>query len=498
MTPIDFFWRSVHRAPDRPAVFSSEGVLSYGELASRVRRRAAGLRKLDSSPGALICVGGDNSIEHLITLLAVLAADKVWVPLNPRNGDPELARIIEFTEAKLSLVDAPLAARLAGIAGVETFESADRREEDVAPGPSAVRPLGATQAVKFTGGTTGTPKGVQQTLRAWNTNIVTQVHEIGLKPHDRYLVAAPLTHGTSTYVLPTLAVGGALVFPSEPGAGGLLDAIAEHRATYSFGPPALISMLAAEQRRMPRALPSLRCLIAGGAAIRADQIADAQGAFGPVLAVTFGQTEAPQIAAWLPPEDMIGDRSLSAGRATLLTEIAILGENGERLETGDVGEIAIRGDLVMSGYLNAPEESAKVLADGWLRTGDIGTLDVDGYLFIRDRLRDIIITGGFNVFPSDVEAVLGNHPAVADCSVIGVADKKWGEAVHAAIQPSDPGNWNEASVIAAVKRALGPVKTPKAVHLFEQLPRSPVGKILKSAIRDEISARIAANENTDR
>lgn len=496
MNPIDFFWRSVRRAPDRPAVFSREGSLSYVELASRVRSRATGLREADPAPGSLICVGGDNSVEHLVTMLAVLAADKVWVPLNPRNGDPELVRIIEFTQAKCSLVDEPLAARLAGIAGVETFAAVDGREAGILA-PASTRPLGAAQAIKFTGGTTGTPKGVQQTLRAWNTNIVTQVHEIGLKPHDRYLVAAPLTHGTSTYVLPTLAVGGALVFPSEQGTGGLLDAIAERRATYSFGPPALISMLAAEQRRTPRALPSLRCLIAGGAAMRADQVAEAQAAFGPVLAVTFGQTEAPQIAAWLPSEDMVGERIMSAGRATLLTEIAIIGENGDLLAAGEEGEVAIRGDLVMSGYLNSSDETAKVLVDGWLRTGDVGMLDNEGYLFIRDRLRDIIITGGFNVFPSDVEAVLGNHPAVADCSVIGVADAKWGEAVHAAVQPSDPGNWNEASVIAAVKAALGPVKTPKAVHLFEQLPRSPVGKILKSAIRDEISARIAANENTD-
>ena len=497
MFPIDHFWRSVRRAPHRPAVISCDGAISYGDLAARVRRRAAGLLAAASVPGSTVGVGGDNGIEHLVSLLAVLAARKIWVPLNPRNGDPELARIVEFAGPAICLVDEALAGRLAATPGIALFADLDVDIDNGSPLPlpAAVPPLGATQAIKFTGGTTGTPKGVQQTYRAWNTNIVTQIHEIGLQQHDRYLVAAPLTHGTSTYILPLLAVGGALVFPGEGGAGPMLDAIAAHRATLSFGPPALIAMLGDEQRRAPRKIPSLRCLIAGGAAMRADQIAAAQAVFGPVIASTFGQTEAPQIAAWLAPDEMEGARALSTGRASLLTEIAILGPGGDPLAPGEAGEIAIRGDLVMSGYYKAPGQSAEVLVDGWLRTGEVGFLDTDGYLFIRDRLRDVIITGGFNVFPSDVEAVLGDHRDVADCSVIGIADAKWGEAVHAAVTPAHPGEWNPAPVLAAVRKALGPVKTPKAIHLFDRLPRSPVGKILKSAIRDEISARLAANEN---
>lgn len=497
MYPIDFFWRSVRHSPHRPAILGHGGPLTYAELADRVRRRASGLIAADPEPGTTVGVGGANSVEHLISLLAVLAAGKTWVPLNPRNGDPELRRIIEFAAPHIVLVDDALAARLAGIGNMHGFSALDAPSGSAPPAAYGARDLNEAQAIKFTGGTTGTPKGVQQTLRSWNANIITQIHEIGLQPHDRYLVSAPITHGTSTYMLPTLAVGGALVFPEANDAGAMLDAIAAYRATFSFGPPALLAMLADEQRRVPRIIPSLRCLIYGGAAMRADQIVDAQAAFGPVIAATFGQTEAPQIAAWLPPEDMNGDRLLSTGRASLLTQIAILDTEGRELPHGEQGEIAIRGDLVMSGYLHAPEESAKVLVDGWLRTGDVGILDADDYLFIRDRLRDVIITGGFNVFPSDVEAILGDQPAVADCSVIGIADPKWGEAVHAAIKPHDAARWDAAPVIAAVRAALGPVKTPKAIHLFDELPRSPVGKVLKSAIRDEIVARIAANENAD-
>jgi acyl-CoA synthetase (AMP-forming)/AMP-acid ligase II len=156
------------------------------------------------------------------------------------------------------------------------------------------------------------------------------------------------------------------------------------------------------------------------------------------------------------------------------------------LPPGEEGEIAVRGGLVMSGYLNAEEETRKTLVDGWLRTGDAGVFDERGFLFLRDRIRDVIITGGFNVYPGDVEVVLSGHPAVADCSVVGIPDDKWGEAVHAAVQLRVGASVHTDELIAFVKHELGSVKTPKAVHFFEELPRSAVGKVLKPAVRDAI------------
>ncbi|SAK76574.1 class I adenylate-forming enzyme family protein [Caballeronia ptereochthonis] len=492
MYPIDFLWRAVQRHPYRTAVVSPAGSLTFTALATEVLRRARALVTLDPQPRSRVCIGAANSVDHLLTLLAVLAAGKVWVPLNPRNGDPELQRIVEFVEPSLVLADDAMFDRLNGVATpvrrLGELASCSRDVSSVAFGPYApgTVSLEDAQAIKFTGGSTGQPKGVIQPLRAWNTNIATQIHELGLTPADRYLVAAPITHGTSTYMLPLLGAGGALIFPEHTKPAGLLDAASEHGATVFFAPPTLILALVEEQRRSPRELRALRYLVYGGAPMRPEQIRDAQSVFGPVVCTSFGQTEAPQIITFLPPAEMTGEYLTSVGRPTLLTRVAILDNEGYPLRPGEEGEIAVRGGLVMSGYLNAEEETRKTLVDGWLRTGDAGVFDERGYLFLRDRIRDVIITGGFNVYPGDVEVVLSNHPAVAECSVVGVPDAKWGEAVHAAVQLRPGMKVNSDELIALVKHELGSVKTPKHIHLFESLPRNAVGKITKPAVREAI------------
>jgi fatty-acyl-CoA synthase len=492
MYPIDFLWRAAHRHPNRTAVVSPAGNLTFTALADEVLRRAAALTRIDPHPRSRVCVGANNSVDHLLTLLAMLAAGKVWVPLNPRNGDPELRRIVDFVQPSLVLADEEMLERLAGVPvplrplGELTRHAGEAASVAFGPYSRGGVSVEDAQAIKFTGGTTGFPKGVIQPLRAWNTNIATQIYEFGFTPDDRYLVAAPITHGTSTYMLPLLGAGGALIFPERAKPDGLLDAASRHHATIFFAPPTLILALSEEQRRAPRALPGLRYLVYGGAPMRPEQIRDAQSAFGPVLCTTYGQTEAPQIVTFLPPAEMTGERLASLGRPTLLTRVAILDKAGQPLKPGEEGEIAVRGGLVMSGYLNAEEETRKTLVNGWLRTGDAGLFDERGYLFLRDRIRDVIITGGFNVYPGDVEVVLSSHPAVADCSVVGVPDEKWGEAVHAAVQLRPGMTVDEGALVAFVKSELGSVKTPKHVHLFETLPRSAVGKVLKPAVRELI------------
>ncbi|WP_449433538.1 AMP-binding protein [Pseudomonas putida] len=492
MYPINFLWRSAERFPHRIALIETSGSLTFRELANAVLARAAVLSALDPVPGSRVGIAAANSVEHLLALLAVMAAGKVWVPLNPRNGDPELRRIVEFAEPSLVLADQAMASRLAGITvrlelldvlrqpGAATFEPA------MGPNACAGVSLERAQAIKFTGGTTGTPKGVIQPLRAWNTNIVTQIHELGLTPEDRYLVAAPITHGTGTYMLPLLGAGGALVFPQASTPAALLDSAMQHRATIFFAPPTLIQSLAEEQRHAPRDLSSLRYLVYGGAPMRPEQICSAQAVFGPVLCTSYGQTEAPQIITFMPPHEMHGDKLASIGRPSLLTRVAIVDADGNPLPVGEEGEIAVRGDLVMGGYLNAEDETRQTLVNGWLRTGDAGVFDEEGFLYLRDRLRDVIITGGFNVYPSDVEVVLSSHPAVADCAVVGIEDPKWGEAVHAAVRLRSGMQANADELISLVKRELGSVKAPKHIHFFDTLPQSAVAKVLKPAVREAI------------
>ncbi|HVV92508.1 MAG TPA: AMP-binding protein [Hyphomicrobiales bacterium] len=499
MFPIEFFWRSVQRNPDRIAVIHPGGTLDFRTLAARVLRCAGRLVTLDPGLGSFVLVGAGDSLDHLVTILGVLAAGKVWIPLNPRNGDPELERIVEFVGGGLVMADHAMALRLAGCGRPVHPIGEDRSGEDaigsvpMGPTPRLAIPLDRPQAIKFTGGTTGAPKGVLQPLRTWNTNILNHLHHMRYTPDDRYLVAAALTHGTSTYMLPILASGGTIVFPATPRADGLLDAIAAHRATVFFAPPTLLLSLAEAQRRQPRDLASLRCVVYGGGPMRPEQIRDVQSILGPVVATCYGQTEASQMIAYLPPEEMTGDNLASVGRPTFMTQVTIAGPGGTVLGPGETGEIAVRGDLVMSGYFRAEEETRRVFADGWLRTGDSGRLDERGYLFLGDRIRDVIITGGFNVYPSDVETVLARYPAVLDAAVVGVPDAKWGEAVHAAVQLRAGHSLDAPDLLAFVKRDLGSVKTPKELHVFAELPRSPVGKVLKSAIRTEILRRRAAD-----
>ena len=495
MYPIEYFWRAARRFPDRSAVIGPGCSLTFSELARTVMDRAAAISAIDSAVPNMVCVGAANTVDHLISILAVMAAGKVWVPLNPRSGDPDLQRQIAFVRPALVLADVGMRERIANdefpVTLLSDLPGGGDAHVRMGPTPGPGRPLHQTQAVKFTGGTTGFPKGVKQPLRAWNANIVTQMHTLGLTCEDRYLVAAPLTHGTGTYMLPVLGSGGALVFPDQADAAGLLDAAARHRVTLFFAPPTLILSLMEEQRHGGRDLGALRYLVYGGSPMRLDQIRAAQECFGRVLCTCYGQTEAPQIATFLPPAGMVGDDLASVGQPTILTQVGIIAADGTFLPAGHEGEIALRGDLLMTGYLNAQEETDRTLVDGWLRTGDAGVLDERGFLFLRDRIRDVIITGGFNVYPSDVEAILATDPAVADCAVFGVADDKWGEAVHAAVQLRPGHALDPKGLMALVKHELGSVKTPKEIHAFDAMPRSAVGKVLKPAMRAEVLRRRA-------
>jgi acyl-CoA synthetase (AMP-forming)/AMP-acid ligase II len=351
-------------------------------------------------------------------------------------------------------------------------------------------PLDATQAINFTGGTTGVPKGVQQPYRAWNTNIATQRHCYGLGRDDRYLAAAPITHGTSTYILPTLAVGGTLVLVDRPTPADILEALAGGGITTTFLPPTMITAMLAEPDLDRLAFPHLRHLIYASAPMRPADIERAQARFGPVLAAVYGQTEAPQIATFIGPDEL-RDPALhgSVGRATFLTEVRTRAADGRVLGAGEEGEVVIRGDLVMSGYWRQPEKTSETLVDGWLRTGDIGVLDDRGYLFLKGRLKELVITGGFNVYPVDVEAVLDLHPAVRDCAVFGVPDPKWGEAVHAAVELHEGTFATEAELIAFCRAELGPIKTPKAVAFRPALPRNAYGKLQKHVLVAEATQR---------
>ncbi|MBN4097932.1 AMP-binding protein [Methylobacterium sp. OT2] len=501
MYPIDLFFRQAAHSPQAIALEFGEERVSYADLAARAGALAAGLQALEPEPQSRVGICCFNHVEHVVAWLAVLAAGKVWVPLYPKNKAAEIGLGISFTEASIVIADATALPLVEGAGaailvadpdgGAGTTGGLVRAHAGAAPRFHAL-PLHATQAIKFTGGTTGKPKGVMQPYRAWNTNIATQIAAWGLKPGERLLAAAPITHGTSTYILPTLGTGGTLVLRDQPRPEEVLRCFAEERIATTFLPPTVIYMMMELPAARRNSYPHLRNLVYGSAAMRPDAIAQAQSVFGPCIASTYGQTEAPQIATMISAEELMRpDKRATVGRETMLTRVAILNPEGTILPTGAYGEIAIRGDLVMTGYWKQPDKTAETIRDGWLLTGDLGSFDEDGFLSIKGRAKDLIITGGFNVYPADVEPVLAQHAAVADCAIFGVPDDKWGEAVHGAVELRAGVAADPEEIVRFVKDRLGSVKAPKSIAVYESLPRNNYGKLQKQVLVDDHVARAA-------
>jgi acyl-CoA synthetase (AMP-forming)/AMP-acid ligase II len=282
-----------------------------------------------------------------------------------------------------------------------------------------------------------------------------------------------------------------VVVLTKPDPAALLDAIEKYRVTEFFLPPTVIYRLLDTPGIEKRDFSSLRYLMYGAAPMSVEKLKQALALFGPIMLQGYGQSEAPGAISSLRPGDHFvngkiasDERLSSCGLPCVLNALAIMDEKGKPLSPGATGEICVRGEIVMKGYYKQPEKTAETIVNGWLHTGDVGFLDAEGYLHITDRKRDMIITGGFNVFPGEVEQVLWTHPSVLDCAVIGVPDADWGEAVKAVVELK-PGSTTEAEeLIAFCKDKLGSVKSPKSVDFVKTLPRSPVGKVLKKDLRE--------------
>jgi acyl-CoA synthetase (AMP-forming)/AMP-acid ligase II len=302
-----------------------------------------------------------------------------------------------------------------------------------------------------------------------------------------------LTHAAGVLCFPIMALGGEVVIMPKPDLGDFLSLIERHRITHTFLPPTLIYMLLEHPGLTSSDLSSLRCLWYGAAPMSAARLEQALTRIGPVMAQLFGQTEAPMMISTLAPQEhfhadgsIARERLSSAGRPTPLTQVAIMNDEGTLLPAGQRGEIVVRGPLVMAGYYKNPEASSDAGRYGWHHTGDIGYLDDDNYLFIVDRAKDLIISGGFNVYSAEVEQVLLAHPAVQDCAVVGLPDDKWGERVTAVVQLQRGHTVSADDVRSYVKSRLGSVKAPKQVEIWPDLPRSKIGKVLKTAVKSQL------------
>jgi len=505
--PIEHLYARAERSPNAIAIAGPGEPFTYRRLATVVDALAAALQSIDADAGGRVGICARNTVEHLIALLATYAAGKVWVPLNPTNSPADLDRMIGATRPTMFVADescldsftptgAPIVVGKTAARGTEQPTVRGLIGEWSGRRPAAVtRDDRDAQIIKFSGGSTGVPKPVVQSLRCVNAQVRGILACFDLQADDVNLIAAPLTHGASCFVLPILAVGGRHVLLEEPKPARVLDAIERYGVTTMYAPPTLIYGMLGDPTASGRNYTSLRHLIYSAAPMRPDQIRAAQRMFGPVIETAYGQVEAPQIITAMRAAELERDENLaSIGRPSPVAEVGIMAPTGELVPNGDTGEIVVRGPLVMNGYLDRPEMTNQTIVDGWLHTGDLGMIDQRGYVFIRGRLRELINTGGFKVFPGDVEASLAKHPAVAECSVFGVPDEKWGEAVHAAVRVADGAAVSAAELIAFVKAELGSVKAPKAIHFVTQLPRNAAGKVSRAAVRDMVA--IAADRPT--
>jgi acyl-CoA synthetase (AMP-forming)/AMP-acid ligase II len=346
--------------------------------------------------------------------------------------------------------------------------------------------------ITSTGGTTGLPKGVMNSHRAAQTTFIQFLlactYRDGTKPVN--LAAAPLTHTAGLLSLPCTAQGGTVVVLAKPDPVLLVQAVAKHRVTEFFLPPTVIYALLEAPGIEQVDFSSVRYLLYGAAPMSVEKLKKAIALWGPIMTESYGQSEAMGSIATLRADEHIVSGALasdeqlaSVGRPNPLVRVEIMDEVGRILPRGETGEICVRGDLVMSGYYKDPEKTAETIIDGWLHTGDVGHLDTHGFLHLTDRKKDVIITGGFNVYPAMVEQVLWTHAAVQDCAVIGVPDDKWGEAVKAVVELNPNQSASAEELIALCKERLGSVMAPKTIDFIERLPRSAAGKVLKKDLR---------------
>jgi O-succinylbenzoic acid--CoA ligase len=488
----DWLTRRAATHGDQPALLCGDVAWSFAELHARVGVAAAALAATGGVAGERVALLARNSPAFVVTVHALGRLGAVLAPLNARLAPEELAWQLADCGAALLLHDdqyAALAEQAArDVAGVRLLALGTEgpvADIDVAPVAAKTIRLDAVQSVIYTSGTTGRPKGALLTWGNHWWNAVGSALQLGLDSRDRWLAPLPLFHvGGLAILMRSVIYGMPVILHERFDPGRANAAIDEQGAT-------IISVVATMLRRMLDAHrgqpypPSLRCvLLGGGPAPR--PLREECARLGVPVAQTYGLTEAGSQLATLPPEDAL--RKLGSAGKPLLPNDLRIERAGAPVPAGEVGEIVVRGPSLTPGYLNRPEATTHAWRGGWFHTGDLGRLDADGYLYVLDRRDDLIVSGGENVYPAEVEAVLLAHPAIADAGVVGVPDAEWGQTPVAILQARDSATPADAEILAHCAARLARYKVPKRLIWRETLPRNAAGKLLRRALRDDVTA----------
>jgi long-chain acyl-CoA synthetase len=489
-TFVDSLRRAERVARHSEAVVCGDVRVTYAELMARCRRLIGGLAQLGTGRGDRVAVLAFNSIPYVELYCSISGCARVQVPLNIRWAEPELAYALEDAGARVLFTDRD-PGRLSTL--VDRVVRLDLGEYDDLLGGSDEVDFDETLTADdlaglfYTGGTTGTSKGVMLThgnlvANAWHMQMT-----MPMTPTDTALVHAPMFHAAGTMsVLQSISVGARqVVMPAfEP--AGLLDLLEAEQATVLLTVPTMLAATVEEQLTRPRQTASLRLLGHGGSPVALEVVRRARRAFpGVHMMHLYGATETAPLVTGLTHEERWIDtpRARSCGQAVIGVDMAIRHPDGSLCADGDVGEVTVRGPNVTVGYWNKPEHTAAALRHGWYWTGDLGRVDGDGYLYLLDRSKDMIITGAENVYCTEVEDAIYSHPMVLEAAVFGIPDERWGEVVHAVVVPR--GAVTAEEIIEHCRDRIAGYKVPNSVDLRDEpLPKSGPGKVLKRELRE--------------
>jgi fatty-acyl-CoA synthase len=498
--------RSLEAHDDAPCLFLAGRVATYAEIRRRTSQMLQAQRARGVTQGTRLAVLSKNRPEVLTNLTASLLNGCVITPLHPMGSLADHAYVIGDAEIECLVFDADHFAERASelksqyphlsllgfgpnavgddyLALADGFEPARLEAPDVHPEDICT--------VVYTGGTTGRPKGVLMTHRVWAAMTWIQMTEWEFPDPLRIAIVSPLSHAALSLVAPVLMSGGAFYVMESFAPDAFFDLVEEHRITTTMLVPAMLYALQAHPRYETADMSSMETIFYGASPMSPAKLAQAIEHWGPIFFQFYGQTEAPMVLSHMKKgeHDLTRpERLASCGRPVPWMHVALLDADHRPVGPGESGEICTRGPLVMNGYKDLPAETAEALAGDWLHTGDVGRFDHDGFLSIVDRTKDMVITGGFNVFPREVEDVISAHPAVSTVMVIGVPDEKWGEAVKAVVVLR-PGHQSSDALTRElqqlVKDAKGSQQSPKSIDYAESLPLTPVGKPDKKAVRSQ-------------
>ena len=482
--------RAVQVAAQKTAVIDGDQSFSYAQFQQRCERLVAGLYGLGLTKGDRVAIWADNCHEYLETYVGVPAGGLVVVPLNTRHAEPELRYALEDSGTRVLITDRDASAMSDIMEHIIPIGEAYEGLLDANPMPLG-QDLTETDlaGLFYTGGTTGKSKGVMLSHRNLIANTFHWLTSVPQSAKDVTLIMAPLFHAAgSNGVLASIWTTGTQITVGAFEPKLVLDLIAQYDVSLTLGVPTMLAAIAEEQHTSPRKVDTIRAIAHGGSPIATEVVRRTWTAFPTAEMIeVYGATELSPLTTALRDEQLLleDDRARSCGQSIPGTDVRVLAEDGSEVARGDIGEVVVRGPNVMVGYWNKPEQTAAVLKDGAYWTGDLGYMDDEGYVFLVDRSKDMIVTGGENVYCTEVEEVLYKHAAVLEAAVYGIPDDKWGEAVHATVVPRpEHSNVDPQELIGFCREHIAGYKVPKGVAIQQEpLPKSGPGKVLKRELR---------------